>query len=463
MTAESQQVEWKAAWQDEHLRSVCAFANSGGGRIEIGRDDSGRVTGAPGAKQLLEDLPNKLRDILGIVAAVNLLEAEGKALVEIVVPSLQHPISLRGRYYVRSGSTVQELKGASLDRFLLERHGRTWDEVVAVGVTLGDLSAQALNRFRELAKGHGRLREADLDPRSSILVKRLNLMAEGRLTRAAVLLFHPEPERFFKGAFVRLGAFRSPSDLAYHDTITGDLFTQVDRTLELILSKYLRAAVLYSGVQRIERYPVPTAALREALLNALIHRDYAVPAPVQIKVFPDRLRVWNPAVLPENWTLKTLLQEHPSIPHNPALANAFFRAGSIETWGRGIGKIFDACRAEGNPRPRLIFEAGGIQVDFPFAADYLKTVAGVTAPGPASLPEPSGKSSGKPSGKPSGKTAAEILQLLAEQPTLTIPAIASSLGLSSRAVEQQLQRLKAGHFLRRIGPARGGHWQVTSH
>jgi ATP-dependent DNA helicase RecG len=462
MAAESQQMEWKASWQDDHLRSVCAFANSGGGRIEIGREDTGRVIGAPGARQLLEDLPNKLRDILGIVAVVNLREIEGKALVEIVVPPLQHPISLRGRYYVRSGSTVQELKGASLDRFLLDRHGRTWDEVVAVGATLRDLAPRALDRFRELAKAHGRLQEADLDPRAAVLVKRLNLLADGRLSRAAVLLFHPEPERLFKGAFVRLGAFRSPSDLAYHDTITGDLFTQVDRTLELLLSKYLRAAVLYSGVQRIERYPVPMAALREALLNALVHRDYAIPAPVQIKVLPDRLSLWNPAVLPEKWTLMTLLREHPSIPHNPALANAFFRAGSIETWGRGIGRIFDACLAEGNPRPRLQFEAGGIQMDFPFSKDYLKQLSGVSAPSPANPAEPSGKASVKASVKPSGKTAAEILRLIADQPTLTIPAIASALGLSSRAVEQQLQRLKAGKHLRRIGPARGGHWQVSS-
>ena len=121
---------------------------------------------------------------------------------------------------------------------------------------------------------------------------------------------------------------------------------------------------------------MPDAALREALLNALIHRDYAVPAPVQIRVYDDRLSIWNPAVLPEGWGVDNLLREHASLPYNPNIANAFFRAGEIEAWGRGIQRIFEACRLEGAPEPKLRHEANGLWMEFPFAMDYLMRIRG---------------------------------------------------------------------------------------
>ena len=139
-------------------------------------------------------------------------------------------------------------------------------------------------------------------------------------------------------------------------------------------TKYLKAAITYQGIQRIERYPVPDAALREAVLNALVHRDYAVGAPMQIRVYEDRLRIWNPCVLPDGWTVKTLLGAHPSTPFNPAIANVFFRSGEIETWGRGIERIIAACTAAGSPKPKLILDGTGIALEFRSTPEYLKAV-----------------------------------------------------------------------------------------
>ena len=280
MNHESQHVEWKESWRDDHLRWVCGFANAEGGRLEIGRDDTGVVVGVSDAAKLLEDLPNKIRDLLGIVVAVNRHHVDGKGLLEIVVEAYPNPISYRGHYYVRSGSTLQELKGASLDRFLLRRHGRTWDGAPVPGVRVHDLSSSELRRFRERAADAGRLEPADLAVSDAALVAKLNLTEGDYLKRAAVLIFHDDPERWIAGAFVKIGFFRSESDLVYHDTIHGTLFEQVARTVDLLRTKYLKAAIRYEGLQRIERFPVPATALREAVLNALVHRDYANAAPV---------------------------------------------------------------------------------------------------------------------------------------------------------------------------------------
>ena len=376
MRAEHQQLEWKASWRDEHLKWVCAFANAEGGTLVIGRDDKGRAVGVADARKLMEDLPNKARDLLGVVVQVNLRHEDGLALLELVTPAYPTPISYRGHYYQRSGSTLQELKGAALDHFLLRRYGRTWDGAPLPGVAAADLSPAAFAQFRALATRSGRLDAAVLDEADAALLQRLRLTEGGYLKRAAVLLFHPDPLRHVGGAFVKIGFFREAAELVYHDEVNGDLFTQARQTLDLLLTKYLKAAVSFEGIVRVERFPVPREALREAVLNALVHRDYMLPAPVQIRVYEHKLVLWNPATLPEGWSAQTLLGPHASQPHNPELANAFFRAGEIEAWGRGIERIFSACRLAGTPEPQLRLDAGGLWFEFPFDTAYLQVMQG---------------------------------------------------------------------------------------
>lgn len=244
------------------------------------------------------------------------------------------------------------------------------------GVKASELSAASFTRFRQLAARSGRLDAAALAESDGGLLDKLKLTEGAYLKRAAVLLFHADPLRYVTGAFVKIGFFHSPSDLAYHDEVAGDLFWQSQQTLDLLLTKYLKAAITYEGIQRIERFPVPRSALREVVLNALLHRDYAVGAPIQIRVYEDRLTLWNPAVLPEGWTSETLRRRHVSHPFNPEIANVFFRAGEIEAWGRGIERIFGACRDEGVPEPLLTYEGNDFSIEFAFAETYLNLIAG---------------------------------------------------------------------------------------
>jgi len=137
---EHQNIEWKSSWRDEYLKWICGFANAQGGVLDIGRNDYGRVVGLADAAKLMEELPNKVRDLLGLMVAVNLRMEEGKEYLEIRVDAYPSPISYKGEYYFRSGSTNQMLKAAALDRFLLRKHGRTWDSVPHPGVGCGDLN-----------------------------------------------------------------------------------------------------------------------------------------------------------------------------------------------------------------------------------------------------------------------------------------------------------------------------------
>ena len=161
MLPESQNTEYKESWRDEYLKWICGFANAQGGRIYLGVNDAREVTGLDEkeAHKLTEDVPNKVRDVVGIIVDVNLLEDSGLWYVEIAVPAYSNPINYKGQYHYRSGSTKQELKGAALNRFLLERTGLKWDEYVVAEAKVEDLSAEAFARFRKEAAKSGRVAE----------------------------------------------------------------------------------------------------------------------------------------------------------------------------------------------------------------------------------------------------------------------------------------------------------------
>jgi ATP-dependent DNA helicase RecG len=401
---ESQNIEWKKSWRDEYIKWICGFVNADGGTLYIGKDDKGKVTGISDAEKLLKDIPNKVRDILGIMIDVNLITEKGKDILEITAESYPYPVSYKGQYYYRNGSTKQELKGAALDKFLLRKQGKHWDGVPVPHVFVNDLNDRAFEYFRKKAAKSRRLTSEVLEEKNDILIEKLHLTDNQYLKRAAVLLFHPDPEKFVTGAYVKIGYFKTDDDLLFQDEIHGDLFSQVEKTMDLLLTKYQKATIEYKGVSRIEEYPFPEAALREALLNSIAHKDYSSANPIQISVYSDKIIFWNEGQLPENWTISQLKEKHPSKPFNPVIANVFFRAGLIEAWGRGIFKIIHACRVSNSPEPVFKCDFSGFFAEL-FAQKRL-------------------------------------------------------IGISTTAIERNIKYLKEKEIIKRVGGAKGGHWEV---
>ncbi|MDX5438729.1 MAG: putative DNA binding domain-containing protein [Pontibacter sp.] len=359
--SESQNVEWKASWRDEYLKWICGFANAKGGRIIIGKDDDGRVVGVADFRRLMEDIPNKVQNHLGIICDVNLHEEEGRHFIEIVVPPYDVPISYQGKYHYRSGSTKQELTGASLNNFLLRKAGRTWDDVVEPSATLKAIGEEGIAAFKRGAVSSKRLPSA-ADDSTEELLENLRLTQGGELKRAALLLFAKDPRAFFPNAYVKIGRFgSSDADLLFQDVVEGNAFQLADLTLEVLEKKYFTSPISYQGLQRVESSEYPYEALREILLNAIVHRTYTT-APVQISIYNDRLIVWNEGSLPDNLSVEDLKRKHPSLPRNPVLADACFKGGLIEAWGRGTVKIMEECQRLGLPEPDITTIGGGVSV-----------------------------------------------------------------------------------------------------
>ena len=341
-------IEWKANGRT-NIWNGFALCQWQGGKIYIGCDDDGNVIGLPNARKLLEDVPNKIRDAMGIIVGVNLYEENGKEYIEIDVPSYPIGISCKGVYYSRSGSTRQILTGPALEAFLMRKRGATWDNLPLPAFSLNDIDDSIVDALSSGAK-KGRIDKSVLDEPKDVLMEKLHLMNGSYLTNAAMLLFSKDPEKWQLGAYVKIGFFETDADLLYQDEIHGSILEQIDKIVELVYLKYMKAKIS-TKVARIERYFVPEAALREALLNALCHKQYQSGVPIQISVYEDRLYIANCGCLPENCTLENLMRKHSSSPYNPNIAHVFYLAGFIESWGRGIEKICSACEKDGVPQP----------------------------------------------------------------------------------------------------------------
>jgi ATP-dependent DNA helicase RecG len=358
---EQQNIEYKQSWHDDYLKWVCGFANAQGGQIYIGKDDDGKVVGLDDYKRLMDDIPNKIKNLMGITAEVNLLQEGDKHFIEIIVQPYSVPISLRGRYYYRSGSVKQELTGAALNEFLLKRAGHTWDDVIETRASFDDIDERTVKIYLRKAEEAGRL--PDIDGLSTPeLLEKLRLSENGQLKRAAIVLFGKDPGRFYPNTFVKIGKFEDDDfTIRFQETEEGNIIRMLDKVLRTLDYKFLIRNISFEGMNRIETLEYPVPALREVLLNALIHRNY-MGAPTQIRVYDNKMFAWNDGSLPVTITLAQLKQRHSSHPRNPILAEACFRGGYIDSWGSGIQKIIDTCKFAGLPTPEMSEKEGGFIV-----------------------------------------------------------------------------------------------------
>ena len=394
----------------------------------IGIDDLGTILGIADVKKLAEDLPNKVKDILGVLVDVNIKNNSDKEYLEIITDAYPYPVNYKGKYYYRSGATNQELKGAALDKFLLGKQGLKWDGTPEPYSKEADLSDLAFKLFKDRASETQRFDEDVQGDSPHELLEKLNLVdLNGYLKKAAVLLFHPKPEKIFTGATIKIGFFNTDDDLAYQDEVRGSLFEQVDKVMDLLVSKYLKAQISYEGLQRKETFPVPVGALREAVLNAIIHKDYSSGIAIQISVYDDKLIIWNEGELPENWTVAKLKVKHPSRPYNPDIANAFFRSGLIESWGRGTIKIFNEAKAAKIPVPIFRYEDNGFYVFFNFVEVSVQQ---------------------------------QVLDLIKGDPKITIAEMGNNLDPPIRTMNRILTGLKDEKIIKRSGSKKEGFWEI---
>ena len=245
----------------------------------------------------------------------------------------------------------------------------TWDAMPVPGVSVSDLSQEALDAFRARAVASERMREEDVSVPNEVLLRKLNLIDGNTLKQAAVLLFHPEPSRFADGAFIRVGKYKLEDDgtifldvLQFSDDVSGPLILQLDKCIDLIRSRYSEELLSWT------KPPVPVQMLsddilRELLMNAIVHKDYTSGIPIRVSVHEDRVNVTNTGTWPDALPMdEKIYGLHASYPRNPFLVRVFARAGMMENWGSGYQKLRDICNETHTRKPRIKAIDGTVSV-----------------------------------------------------------------------------------------------------
>lgn len=419
---EMQCLELKESFNVECIETACAFTNAQGGFIVIGVDNDGN----PSKRQLrlegLRDYENKISTA--------------------TEPSVNH-----------------QMTPVEIAECHLKSTGSSMDAVFVPDATKDDLDMDVVRKYmRKAVMENRRAFAADEDPWRALM--KLGLVkSETEITRAAYLLFARNPQQRFSQAVIHAGAFKAEGAviLDSHDS-RGNIQDQVEDALAFI-QRNIRCAIVVTGKAEHDRYwEYPIEGLREALANAVCHRDYGLPNNIQVKILEDRIVIMNPGQLPFDMSLEQLEDpDHPSRPRNKLIAQVFYDMHVIEQYGSGIRRINSDCDMNGSPCPVLKSENGEFIIKFLARTKESASKLGIDPAKFGVLDKENVATS--PKTGPKGRF--KILELLRERPKITIADLVEETRLSRNGVKWNIDKLKGEGLVRRVGPAKGGHWEVV--
>jgi ATP-dependent DNA helicase RecG len=348
--------EWR-----ETVESVAAFATSKGGVVRIGISPKGENVGVQLGKGTLEDLSNKIKLNTDPPQYPSII-VEGSEKSGIIIIRVEEspikPVWAFGKPMKRVGKTNQHLSREEAQRMMEVTTGRTWDALPSDDFGVKETSKEYIQDFQK--------RVGQIQIPAQTLFKNLSLMTnDGKPCNGAVLLFSKSPQKYFPESQVKCARFAGRTSVKFLDemTIEENLLNQLDNALKFV-ARNIQHEIRITGIPERETIPeYPEAAVREAVTNAICHRDYSAMGTIQIRIYDDRLEVWNPGTLPAGITIDSLYREHPSLPRNPKIASAFYRARLIEHWGTGTLRMADACESLGI-KLEFLSEAGFFMVRF---------------------------------------------------------------------------------------------------
>ena len=373
---ESESVEFKKSTAElaRAGETLCAFLNSNGGQVLIGVAPAGKVVGQEVSDSTQRDVAamlDRFEPAVRIELERVAVDNRRAVLVLTAASAVQdRPFVWSGRAFRRVGTTTSLLPQEQYERLLLDRAylRHRWENQPAVAVKLEDLDREEILRTREFAVLQNRISAGtSLDPGE--ILDRLKLRENGSILQAAYMLYGSQFSSNYPQALLKLGRFRGTA-------ITGDIldnrqdhmhaFAMVREAMAwLERTMPLSARFPVSRIEREDRFPVPTPALREAILNAVMHRDYSDPSGyVAIAVFDDRIEIRSIGRLPTGITAADLSGPHNSKPPNPLIAEAFHRTGAVEVWGRGTNRVIDECLRHGIEAPAFEERGGAVIVTF---------------------------------------------------------------------------------------------------
>jgi len=447
---ESETLEFKKSPGElkEAVVSAAAILNKHqGGELYFGVKNDGSVTGQAVSGQTLRDVSRALAEHVEprLYPHVEKFRLEGKDSIRVRFSGDEIPYLAYGRGYIRVGDEDRQLSARELERMFQHRtrDANRWEDEPS-DKRIADAKVSALRAFMRRANAAGRIDFKFAGVAATL--NKLGLLRHGRLLKAGQVLFCRDNPMEVQAAI-----FAGTDKTTFLDIrqFEGDVFDLLEKS-ETYLKEHLDWRVKFGGLERQEIPEIPIDALREALVNSLCHRDFRNPKGNEVAIFKDRVEIYNPGDFPEGYRPQDFIRgEERSILRNPLIAGALFKSKDIEKWGSGLKRIARECAKN------------AVRVDFKvLKSGFLVTFHRRHPQG--SIPGAGDKTVVGPVVKTVGKTGEKIIALIQRNPTITRPEISTRTGLSVRGVEWNLTELKKRGILKRVGPDKGGHWEVTS-
>ena len=377
-TGESNTVEFKEKFDEQTIESAVAFANTKGGIIFIGVSDKNNIKGIKVGKETLNQWTNQISQSTDprIIPELEKIKVDGKTVIAVKIKENPiKPISKKGRCLKRVDSSNRAMSAQEVAQMHLHSTGMSWDNYPAKDTSLEDIDIDNVNRYIRKARETGRKKVGDDEEPIQVLEK-MNLITEGQPTWAAILLFSKETNKFISQAAIHCGRFKQKNIVIDDRMIVGTVLEQIEEAMDFIRKNINVEFVMTGKPQRDQIWDYPLEALREALINAVCHRDYTIFSNIEVRIYDDKLIIRSPGFLPYGITLEELYKPHSSTLRNKGLAEVLYDTELIERWGSGIEKIQQHCLDAGLPEP-IFEEYQGFQVVFRkdvYDEEYLRSL-----------------------------------------------------------------------------------------
>ena len=445
-TGESEVLEFKTSFGKDVIETVCAFANHKGGTVLVGVAEGGKVVGVTCGEESIQNWVNEVKQntMPSIIPDIAMALVKGKVVVIIRVDEFPvKPVACRDRYYKRVANSNHRLTLTEIANIHIQSLQLSWDAYTENQATPKDLSPRKMKSFLRRVKEGGRFKgEGDWQ----VILEKLGYLKDGVPTHAAMILFGKDDPPYQ----LHIGRFKTPSTIIDDRMIRGTLFDVVEEAMKFIISHLKVAFEITGDLQRHEIFDYPVPALRELLLNAVVHRDYTSPTDIQIKIFDNSITFFNPGRLYGDLTIEKLKTDcYQSRTRNKLIAEAFYLTRDIEKYGSGYIRV----RREISDYPTM-------QLDYEESGDGFLASVRYQEQKTITTPKTTTKKSTGAINVPLNVPLNErVLNLIREQPGIRRTELALKLAVTEKTISRHVSMLlKSGSVERRGSKKTGGYF-----
>ena len=474
-TKESLTVEFKQSLDDSVIETLVAFSNTKGGSVYIGINDKGQVSGLTLSRETIPKFLNKIKQLTSpsLLPNVEIINSEEKVVIILSVDDYPlKPVSVQGIYFKRVDASNHKMSTDEISNMHLKTINSTWDMFPDTYHTIKEISMAKVRKCIRLLKKNG----MTITDNNRAFLEKYDLMRDGKHTYGAFLLFK---HNYSLLTTIELGRFQDNITIKDSSRTKSDIISQVDEVIEYV-QKHINCAIIITGKpQHTKKWDYPLEAIREIVINMIIHRDYRSASDSIVKIFNDKIEFYNPGRLSDDITIDGLLSNnYKSILRNKKIADVFKDFGWIEKYGSGIRRIIQLFKDANLPTPVFRNISEGFQVTI-FSENYEKNTENNIENFTQNKSENENISDKSKINFTDNFTESAtenftqnkvyslnssqkaVLDKIIKNPNLTSNEISKLVDMTPDTVRKNITYLKAFGIIKRIGSDRKGYWKVN--